>query len=71
MPGIKFSEVVLEAKDSENGVWEYYIVDHESQHLFWLGKHQLQTGIYKGAESAAHIGTRVFLSSSYQSFNPL
>lgn len=52
-------EVVLEAEDPKGDEWEYYIVDHASQHILWVHRHTLTTNIYKGAESEAHIGKLV------------
>lgn len=49
-------EVVLETKKPEESEWEYYIVDHATQHILWVDEHKLTTHIYQGAESEAHIG---------------
>lgn len=63
---ITVSAVVLETEDFKKGVWEYYFVEHATQHLFWLEEHSLETIIYKGAESEAHIGEHVYLSFAVQ-----
>ena len=49
-------DVVLEADETLGTAWEYYLVDHPTQHLFWLDKHTISTTIYQGAESRAHVG---------------
>lgn len=49
-------EIVLDAIDARGTSWEYYIVDHKAKHLFWLDRHVIETFIYKGAESEAHVG---------------
>lgn len=54
-------EIVLDAVDTKGTSWEYYIVDHKSKHLFWLDIHVVETYIYKGAESEAHVGERFYL----------
>lgn len=53
---LKDLEIVLDAKDTQGTLWEYYIVDHKAKHLFWLDRHVIETYIYKGAESEAHVG---------------
>ena len=47
------SEIVFELGSDES--WEYYVADHDSQHLFWLDEHSVSSYIEGGDESLAHL----------------
>lgn len=54
---VKSLEVVLERTvDKEDILWQYYIVQRSSRHIFWLDQHSVEPNVYQGAASEEHIG---------------
>lgn len=57
-------EVVLELakdEDTEKDTWEYYIIDHNNQHILWLHSFNLRLEIINAQSSLQHV------SESFQS----
>lgn len=55
----KAIEIVLDSDDFEGTDWKdwnYYCIDKETRHLFWLDEHTLDTAVYQGPESNTRIG---------------
>lgn len=61
---VKFLEVVLERTvDNEKKLWQYYIVQRSSRHIFWLDEHSVEPNVYQGAASEEHIGEQSMIYS--------